>query len=218
MKSLTLYNPVQLEQIQEFIYDTFGGEEDGLIAHELTSEYVHTDVQIVAPEGRSRTFVTFGMGAREMNGPHPDLCHVELMMCTSKDLDIYSEDAMKIANELVSLSKFPFRKNTWLHHGHTIEASDTFRETFGFDAFAFISVDFTKIDGIGEVNFLLTIPIHKEEREWIMETDTFEGHLMLEEVFGNQLYFADSGRNAFIPDEQTIQDLKEFLKWEKENT
>jgi hypothetical protein len=51
-----------------------------------------------------------------------------------------------------------------------------------------------------------------------METDTFEGHLMLEEVFGNQLYFADSGRNAFIPDEQTIQDLKEFLKWEKENT
>ena len=62
MKSLTLYNPVQLEQIQEFIYDTFGGEEDGLIAHELTSEYVHTDVQIVAPEGHSRTFVTFGMG------------------------------------------------------------------------------------------------------------------------------------------------------------
>ena len=51
-----------------------------------------------------------------------------------------------------------------------------------------------------------------------MEADTFEGHLMLEEVFGNQLYFADSGRNAFIPDEQTIQDLKEFLKWEKENT
>ena len=82
------------------------------------------------------------------------------------------------------------------------------REAFGFDAFAFISVDFTKIDGIGEVNFLLTIPIHKEEREWIMETDTFEGHLMLEEVFGKQLYFADSGRNAFIPDEQTIQDLK----------
>ena len=217
MKSLALYNPVQLEQIQEFIYDTFGGEEDGLIAHELTSEYVHTDVQIVAPEGDNRVFVTFGMGAREMNAPHPDLAHVELIMCASKDLDIYSGEAMTIINELVSLSKFPFRENTWLHQGHTTPASDAFREAFGFDAFAFISVDCTKIDGIGEVNFLLTIPIHKEEREWIMETDAFEGHLILEEVFGNQLYFADSGRNAFIPDEQTIQELKEFLQFQREN-
>ena len=217
MKSPTLYSPVQLEQIQNFIYENFGGEEDGLIAHELTSEYVHTDVQIVAPEGRSRTFVTFGMGAREMNGPHPDLCHVELVMCTSKDLDIYSEDAMKIANELVSLSKFPFRENIWLHHGHTIDASDAFQEAFGFDAFAFICIDFTEIDGIGEVHFVITIPIHKEEREWIMETDAFEGHLILEEVFGNQLYFADCKRNAFIPDEQTIQELKEFLQFQREN-
>ena len=217
MKSPTLYNPVQLEQIQNFIYENFGGEEDGLIAHELTSEYVHTDVQIVAPEGRSRTFVTFGMGAREMNAPHPDLAHVELVMCASKDLDIYSEDAMKIANELVSLSKFPFRENTWLHHGHTIDASDAFQEAFGFDAFALIAIDCADIDGIGEVHFVITIPIHKEEREWIMETDAFEGHLMLEEVFGNQLYFADSRRNAFIPDEQTIQELKEFLQFQREN-
>ena len=200
MKSPTLYNPVQLEQIQNFIYENFGGEEDGLIAHELTSEYVHTDVQIVAPEGRSRTFVTFGMGAREMNAPHPDLAHVELVMCASKDLDIYSEDAMKIANELVSLSKFPFRENTWLHHCHTINASDAFREAFGFDAFALISIDFTELDGIGEVNFLLAVPIYKKEREWMMNTDVYGGYLWLEEEFGNQMYFADSRRNSFIPD------------------
>ena len=107
---------------------------------------------------------------------------------------------MTIAAELASLSKFPFRENTWLHHGHTIDASDVFREAFGFDAFAFICVDFAQIDGIGEVDFLLTIPIHKEEREWIMETDAYEGHLLPAEVFGNQLYFADSRRNAFIPE------------------
>ena len=199
MKSLTLYNPVQLEQIQNFIYENFGGEEDGLIAHELTSEYVHTDVQIVAPEGRSRTFVTFGMGARKMNAPDPDLGHVELLMCASKNLDIYSEDTMKIANELVSLSKFPFRKNTWLHHCHTIDASDAFRETFGFDAFALISIDFTELDGIGEVNFLLAVPIYKKEREWMMNTDVYDGYLWLEETFGNQLYFVDSRRSTFIP-------------------
>ena len=64
---------------------------------------------------------------------------------------------------------------------------------------------------------MITIPIHKEEREWIMETDAFEGHLMLEEVFGNQLYFADCRRNAFIPDAQTIQELKEFLQFQREN-
>lgn len=220
MKSLALYNPIQMEQIQNFIYETFGGEDDGLIAHEITSEYVHTDTQIIAPEGDNRVFVTFGMGAREMNAPYPvlGLRRAEFLMCASKDLDIYSEEAMTIVNELVSLSKFPFRKNTWLHHGHTIEASDAFREAFGFDAFTFICVDFAEIDGIGEVDFLLVIPIYKEEREWIMETDAFEGHLLMEEVFGDQLYYADSRRNAFIPDEQTIRELKEYLEWERENT
>ena len=38
MESLALYNPVQLEEIQDFIHNTYGGEEDGMIAYELTSE------------------------------------------------------------------------------------------------------------------------------------------------------------------------------------
>lgn len=218
MNPLALYNPVQMEQIQNFIYETFGGEEDGLVAHEITSEYVHTDTHVIAPEGDNRVFVTCGMGAGEMNAPHPSLRRAELMMCASKDFDIYSEEAMTIVAELVSLSKFPFRKNTWLHHGHTIDASDAFLKTFGFDAFAFIGVDFAEIDGIGEVAFLLAIPIYKEEREWIMETSTFEGYELLNDLFGKRVEFADSRRNAFIPDEETIRKLKEFLEWQRENT
>ena len=135
-----------------------------------------------------------------------------ILLKLSKEHDFYKTAGI--------ISIFSTLINLWLTftNGGPLKSSSSDGFGFGSLAFAFISVDFTKIDGIGEVNFLLTIPIHKEEREWIMETDTFEGHLMLEEVFGNQLYFADSGRNAFIPDEQTIQDLKEFLKWEKENT
>ena len=217
MKSLVLYNPQQLEQIQTFIHETFGGENDGMIAHEITSEYVHTDIQIVAPEHDNRVFVTLGMGARKMNAPRPSLCHAELLMCASKDLDPASREGMTLIAELVALSKFPFRKDTWLHHGHTIEASDAFREAFGFDAFTFICVELAEIDGIGEVDFLLVIPIYNEERKWIMQTDAYEGHLLMEEVFGDQLFYADSRRNAFIPDEQTIRELKDFLEWQREN-
>ena len=216
MKSLALYNPIQMEEIQNFIYETFGGETDGMIAHEITSEYVHTDTQIFAPEGDNRVFVTFGMGARKMNAPCPGLCHAELLMRASKDFDPASKEGMTLIAELVALSKFPFRKNTWLHHSHTIEASDAFRETFGFDAFTFICVEFAEIDGIGEVDFLLAIPIYKEEREWIMKTDVVEGLLIMKEVFGEQVYYADSRRNVFIPDEQTIRELKGRLEWEWE--
>ena len=217
MKLPVYYTPEQMEQTQNFICETFGGEADGMIAHEITSEYVHTDTQIIAPEGENRLFVTFGMGAREMNAPYPGLRRAELLMCASKDFDIYSKESMTIAAELVSLSKFPFRKNTWLHHGHTASASDAFREAFGFDAFAFICVEFAEIDGIGEVDFLLAIPIYKEEREWIMETSTFEGYELLDSMFGERVEYVDSRREKYIPDEETIRKLKEFLEWEREN-
>ena len=53
-------------EFEGFIEDNIGKIEN--IVHEIVSEYVHSDVAIVHDEDET-TFVTFGVGAREMNAP-----------------------------------------------------------------------------------------------------------------------------------------------------
>lgn len=213
MEKVIHYTPEQMEQVQDFISDTFGDGSEGFIGHEIESEYVHTDALIIATENNDLCFVTFGMGARKMITPFPEFSRAELLIYTSGEMNPASEKAFVLISELQRLSKFPFKNNTWLFHGHIIDASDLFRKTFGFDAFALIWVqEAEQIHGIGTMPFLQLIPIYKEERQWIMDTDTFEGYMILDGVFGDRVQYADSQREKHIPDEQTIEELKEFLK------
>ena len=223
MNDLVTYTPEQMEQVQQFISQTFGGEEDGMIAHEITSEYVHTDTAVIAPQGEDRVFVTFGMGARAMNAP-ANCRHIELVMCASKELDIYSQAPMTIIKELVSLSKFPFGENTWLGVGHTIPASQAFRDTFGFEALTFVhSGETVCVDGIGTVEFLMVVPIYEQERQWFMETDSIACMDALYQQFGEEVFLADSQREMYMPedahlcslldlDKETLWKLRAFLQ------
>ena len=61
-----MYDDRQMNKIQKFITENFG-EESEFMSHEIYSEYVHTDVQISTNEKGVKSFVTFGMSAREMN-------------------------------------------------------------------------------------------------------------------------------------------------------
>lgn len=217
------YTPEQMEQVQQFINRTFGGEEDGMIAHEITSEYVHTDTAVIAPQGEDRVFATFGMGARAMNAPE-NRQHIELVMCASKKLDIYSQAPMTIVQELVSLSKYPFQEDTWLGVGHTIQASHKFRDAFGFDAFTFVhSGETVFVDGIGTVEFLMVVPIYEQERQWLMETDSVAGMDEMYQSIGPEIFLADSRREMYLPedrnlcsllglDEETLWKLRTFLQ------
>lgn len=189
-----VYTTEQMEQLQDFISNTFGDGEDGLIGHELVSEYVHTDVAALNTEDGNRCFVTFGMSARRMNAPIPQLSHVELLMFASKDTVFTSQEAQVIMGELQSLSKYPFRNDTFLGPGHTIAASGLFEETFGFDALAFLPMEMSRIDSIGDVLFLAVIPIYQQEREAMIAGNTFDIADRLLEEFGDNLYYADCGR------------------------
>lgn len=51
-----------------------------------------------------------------------------------------------------------------------------------------------------------------------MDTDTFEGYMLLDGVFGYRVQYADSKREKYIPDASTIEELKDYLRWERENT
>ena len=151
-------------EFEGFIEDNIGKIEN--IVHEIVSEYVHSDVAIVNDEDET-TFVTFGVGAREMNAPEGMYKRFEISMSASKDT-LTDKQTFLIANELVKISKFPFRNNTWLGPFHTINASEEFIKEFGFKYFIFDVL--SEYDN--SVVILKCIPVYESEYEAICSTQT----------------------------------------------
>ena len=209
-----LYTEEQEKEIQTFILLNFG--ESAFTSHELESEYVHTDTALIAPEGQSRTFVTFGMGARPMNSP-TDVRRIELAISASPAIDPTSTEAFWLAGEITHLSKFPFREDTWLEAGHTINASEDFKKHFGYDYFAFwdLELSFQPTDIEDDVHFLALVPLYEEEREWIVKNNSIAFMYHLYDVYGDKMFCADLPREVCIPDwdeeEQSAQLLMRFL-------
>ena len=198
MKFPIQYTLKQMEDVQNFIEDTFGNGGDCLVGHEIESEYVHSDVAVVTTAEGTRCFATFGMGAREMNSPIADLARVELVMFASSEVASTSKAALAIASELQWLSKLPFQNDTWLGPGHTVTASDYFRKTFGFDAFALDVIAVPEFQEMGKIMFLMAIPIYQKEREKMMRENTMDVLEQLEEKFGVALYYADTEREPLV--------------------
>ena len=208
-KTPYLYNSIQSEEIQAFISNNFG-KDCGYIAHEIKSEYVHTDTMLIAPQNTDRTFVTFGMGARNMNTPN-NAKRCELVMCATKNIATQSKESFIISGELARISKFPFREDTWLGTGHTMDASEEFKEAFGYDFFAFKKLSLSaKLTGIDEdIDFLLLVPIYAEEREWCVNNHTLAFLDRLNEKYDGTEFNADVQREILLPediDEDEIDD------------
>ncbi len=107
------YTPEQLIEIQNYIATNFGSNESDYIAHEIDSEYIHTDISIIDNQADLKVFASIGMGAGEMNSPIDSFQNIELMGFASEKLDIKSEESLILASELTRLTKFPFSENTW---------------------------------------------------------------------------------------------------------
>lgn len=214
------YNEKQFAQLEEFITENFGSQYDYLV-HEITSEYVHTDTLIVKSATGQKQFITCGMGAREMNAPI-NFKRCELVMLTDNRFVATGEKAMILSSELVKISKFPFREDTWFGNGHTIDASNSFKETFGYDCFAFIKLPMSAtLSGIdNQVNFLLVVPIYKQERDWCVNNNTLAFFEKLQETYANSELCADVQRNPLIlddldPDEIDAYNLMTILGIDK---
>ena len=195
------YNDQQMEEIETFIADKFG-EGGGYVIHELTSEYVHTDVSFATTPDGKRAFVTYGMGARTMQTPKGDK-RVELCLCATSDIEMMSEQSALISSELVRLSKYPFKNDSWFGTGHTINASDEFKKEFGYDCFAFsestISAKLSDLDE--EINFLFLVPIYKEERDWCINNSTLALLEELHDLYDGKEFDLDFKREMLIPND-----------------
>ena len=206
MKPIAIYTPKQMEEIIEIISENFGAGE--FIAHETKSEYVHTDVNI-SDDGEMKNFVTFGMGAGRMNAPVESFERIELVMNASQDVDIIVP-----LGEIVRLSKYPFRNDTWLGMGHTVNFTDDFKKAFGYEyvLLAPSSLVFSPRDTTNDVKnviFLTVVPIYKDEREWIVENNSFVYLDLLYNKFGDDIFKVDVKREHYIPSNADILRLEE---------
>ena len=179
------YKPGKWDEILEDFEEEFG--KSVYSCHEIHSEYVHTDIAVFQPDDDNRTIVTLGMGARETASPLPDFRRVELMlMGTPRDNDPDEETIIACA-ELQNLSKYPFRNDTWFGPGHTINVSKKFKDAFGYSFLFFVQYPRgLQVDDVGNVSFLLGIPIYDDEREWIATHKNGSQHFLdqyMKEVF-----------------------------------
>ena len=199
MELPAMYTPEQLLEIQNFIKANFGSNETDYISHELESKYVHSDVLIVDNQVDLKVFASIGMGAREMNSPIDSFQNIELMGFASEKLDVKSEESLIIAGELTRLTKFPFSENTWFGPGHTVNASEEFKNAFGYEYFLFTYSGFSvDVSGIGKVNYLTLIPLYENERNFIVENgDTAFLSKLLEE-YGVNIFVLNETRKKQV--------------------
>ena len=235
-KTPIMYTDKQFEELEKHLEENFGSHYD-YIVHEIESEYVHTDTFALKTNDGDKIFVTCGMGARAMETPY-GCRRCELVMHARNRLPVTSETAMILAGELTKISKFPFREETWLGTGHTMDVSKKFKETFGYDYVAFMKLPHSaSLTGIKEdVDFLLAIPIYEEEREWCVENHTLAFLEKLNEKFEGKELYADFKRELFIPgpldedemydynvmtvlgiDKPTLQKLCDYLDEQEQN-
>lgn len=202
-KTPVMYSPEEMERLEQYIGTVFG-EGDEYMVHEIVSEYVHTDVMICKEED-VKHFVTVGMSARTTNAPLPAYQRTELVISVSDAFDVKSREGAVLLGELTGFTKYPFRNDTWFGHGHTVDASEKFRETFGYDGWLLLDfhLDALQWDEGEKVHFLQAIPIYRDERDWIMENNSGLYFKFLYDAFGDGAMLADSGREHLIPDEET---------------
>lgn len=194
------YTDEQMAQVMDGVTCIFGEGEDGMIMHEIESEYVHTDVMTVEPNGANKAYATVGMGARVMEVPCERPERIELVMLASPDFDGDAHKKMVIGGELCALSKFPFKNDTWFGAGHTINASDYFKKEFGYGAFIFVDLgESVFVEDIGEISYLSLLPIYKDEHEYLMQSGYDAFLEWLYDNYGDAAFYVDSPREHFKP-------------------
>ncbi len=155
------------------------------IAHEVKSEYIHSDVYII-DEGNGLRFATVGMGARQMNAPPGFPNSIELFLMTTKNLikNQVQRLILDVANQLVRISKMPWEEDSWIGRYHTIDANDKIKELFGYGGFIVVPTNQSKLLDCGdEIHLFQLVPIYQSEMESLWQIAEGESVIEKYETF-----------------------------------
>lgn len=218
-----LYEEEIRKAVEDFIFEKFDSQketdEENFICHEITSEYVHSDVYnfdcSVLPN--TRVYVSCGMGARSQNSLRPGYDHIELMMFGSENL----KNDIDVMNQLVNLSKYPFRTSSWLGPFHTIDVTEKIKEKFGYSYLWFLPEIFGELDVEDSleaytIKFLPLVPLYEEERNVLARMDDASEELrdsLLEAIREDiSMFHIDVPRPNFAPDTEPEVEIPDELR------
>lgn len=190
---------VYIEEIQAHIDKVYPcKDKEPFVYHEIVSDIVHIDVNIIPPDGDRDYYVlwTSGMSDLPMTLPDGDYDksegeRAELLMYLPGDWQLggVGEDAAKMSDEyywpihwIKYLARFPHKYHTWLAMGHTLPNGEEYAplgagtQMGGFFFLPPISLG-PKYPGVNtltckdgtKINFLWAIPMYKEEIEFKLE-------------------------------------------------
>lgn len=188
-----------LEEMQEHINKIFPcKEKQPYVFHEILSDIVHIDVNIIPPEGNRDYYVlwTSGMSDKPMNLPDgnydkKEYERAEIMIFLPGDwkLGKAGDISSQMPKEyywpvywIKVLARFPHEYHTWLDVGHTLpngEEYDPLGEGTAMGGFFFLPViplgeEYPGVDKLTckdgtKINFLWAIPMYREEIEFKLE-------------------------------------------------
>lgn len=194
-----------LEEMTEYMDEIFPCQkEKPFVFHEIVSDIVHIDVNIIPPDNGRDYYVlwTSGMSDLPMTLPDGDYDkadyeRAELFQFLPKDWK-FGEADVSAGEEyywpirwLKYLARFPHEYKTWLGTGHTLPNGEDYAplgEGTKMGGFFFLPVislgeNYPGVDPLicndgTKINFLWAIPMYKEEIEYKLE-EGFEAMLDL---------------------------------------
>lgn len=176
------------EEITEYFEALFPGRE-GFVFHELVSDLVHIDVNILRPTEKQNFYVLYTTGMSDLPMTLPDdiadredLKYAELFLFLPGDWDLGKTGDLASDLPYASfwpiqmlkfLARFPHEYKTWLAWGHTIPNGPDYTpicDGLGFGG-AVLDQGDGSLRGLDtkdghHINFLMLIPAYKEEIEY----------------------------------------------------
>lgn len=184
--------PAPMEYVEEIVAhfeEVFPGRNSGVF-HELISDVIHIDVNIMEPTEEEPFWVLYTTGMSDLPMTIPDEIRsemdgnydrAEVMMFLPASWEL-TENAFKDDNNywpirlMKQMARFPHDYNTWLGYGHTIpnfQDYEPYADGTGLNGVVFyqlteeVSVIPTK-DG-NQVHTYFLIPLYKEEMDYKLE-------------------------------------------------
>lgn len=165
----TVYNEKESEQVENELEKNFGAITK--IYHEIVSDDVHIDIAEVA-ETETMPFqklFTIGMGAKKMRVPagisKKEFERAELALFLAHPVNGDWPFTM-----LKTIARMPFRQNTWIGHGHTIDLGEEIAEGHAFRGALLLSLHGNgsglKLTGGKKINYYLVIPLYPKEMQY----------------------------------------------------
>ncbi len=167
MNNATVYTNEQNEKVLAFIEEEFGGQSVEIQGKE------YEDMKILAVQNAEglRTYMTHGIGAKEILSLKPSFRRIEVMIHTSARIAWDKAKETVLCEELTEMGR-QFAAAAWVEEKMSVRTSQEFKKSFDYSGFLVFPYENTcSISDSEFVTFLCLVPLYAKESWWIDDLD-----------------------------------------------